>query len=169
MLPNSSDRSCTLYIPVSLNNDVLYHPGDRNWDELVLKYKFELGVCFKSERMVIEPEQLKVPASEFCRNFWSAFDIYEEWDLADARKSHWRNENAVQRAEDEFEKAKANLEAAREIAWQSKLKLEEIEGSISKKANEEFDRRIKESENKFFKKLGKTILKSIPLVKKFVK
>ena len=169
LIPNSTERSCVLYIPVQLNNDILYHPGDRDWNKIASEYKFELGVSYKSERMIVDMEQLTVPAPEFCKNFWSEFGIYEEWDLAEARKKHWRNEDDVQRAEKELERAQANLAAARENAWQSKLTLEELKEKATKKANEEFDERQKESDKLFFKKLGKTIIQHIPFVKKFVK
>lgn len=86
LIPNVIESECcSLYLPVSLTNDILYHPGDRDWKKIAQSLKFELGVFWKEERIIIGDE-CEVPKSEFCRNFWSAFGITDQWYKKDEQE-----------------------------------------------------------------------------------
>lgn len=98
LLPNSYEKSATLYLPVKLLNELLYHPVERDWEKIASEIKFELGVFNKEERILIVPDE-KYSPSEICRNFWSKFGILDEWDLVDAMEK--------------VEKARAELNEAR--------------------------------------------------------
>lgn len=79
LLPNQYRKDeASINLPISLLNDILYHPGDRDWGEIAKSFKWELGVIGEEDSIIIGDE-LTVPASEFCRNFWSAFGITDKW------------------------------------------------------------------------------------------
>ena len=68
---------CFLYLPVKLLNDVLYNPGERDWMAIANTLLFEFGVMMEKEKLLYNPEEANMTASEYCRNFWSAFGYTE--------------------------------------------------------------------------------------------
>lgn len=75
LIPNDNGlKSCAIYLPVSILNDILYNPGERDWEKMASEFIFELGVMMKPDRLQIVPEELNVTPAEHCRNFWAAFN-----------------------------------------------------------------------------------------------
>lgn len=95
LIPNDRElKSCALYLPVNILNDILYNPGERDWEAMASEFMFELGVTMKAERLLIIPEELSVTAAEFCRNFWAAFNYSDN----EAREAEFEemNEDGVE-------------------------------------------------------------------------
>lgn len=68
-------ETCTLYLPVTLTNDLLYHPGERDWKSIAQNIQLELGVLFdKNKRVLLDSHS----DSEFCWEFFkSCFVQYD--------------------------------------------------------------------------------------------
>lgn len=61
---------CTLYLPVTLTNDLLYNPGERDWKTIAENFQLELGVLFdKNKRVLIDSQS----DNNFCQRFWESF------------------------------------------------------------------------------------------------
>lgn len=65
-------ETCVLYLPVTLTNELLYHPGERNWREMAKGLTLELGVPFDKNKRTVIDDKIDVPASEYCRAFWKS-------------------------------------------------------------------------------------------------
>lgn len=80
LIPDSCRKdTCKLYLPVALNNDILYHPGNRNWDEVAASLEIELGVLFDNQKRARITDELPLPAPEFCRDFWKSCGAIGSW------------------------------------------------------------------------------------------
>lgn len=70
LLPHSWKKdTCTLYLPVTLTNDLLYHPGERDWKNIASNMQLELGVLFNKDKRVLVDSQTDI---NFCREFWKS-------------------------------------------------------------------------------------------------
>lgn len=58
----------TCYLPAILLNDILYHPGERDWETFANVFQFELGVSNSRRKRYIVPNGVNKP--EFCRRVW---------------------------------------------------------------------------------------------------
>lgn len=122
-------EECTLYLPVTLLNDILYHPGDRDWKQIANSMRFELGVSMKDDRLILGDE-LTVPASEFCRNFWSSFGIIDKWEIASARKEMYEAEETLKKAEAKVKEATGALEQAKSEARNATMAFKYAESKV---------------------------------------
>ena len=124
LIPNSYEESCMLYLPVSLTNDILYNPGERDWAQIASNLKFELGVFMKKDRIVVEEDKLEILAAEFARNFWEKFGVIEEWKWATAKKELNEAEKALRDAQIKLKEAKKNVDVAEECYNSAKQRVE---------------------------------------------
>lgn len=62
-------EACTLYLPYSLTNDLLYNPGERDWKNIAKSMQLELGVLFDREKRVLLNSKSD---AEFCKKFWES-------------------------------------------------------------------------------------------------
>lgn len=72
---NWKKETCTLYLPVTLTNDLLYNPGERDWKKIAKNMQLELGVLFDKDKRVLVDSQSD---SDFCRKFWESCFTQEE-------------------------------------------------------------------------------------------
>lgn len=72
---NWKKETCTLYLPVTLTNDLLYNPGERDWKGIAKKMQLELGVLFDPNKRVLVDSQSD---NEFCQKFWESCFMREE-------------------------------------------------------------------------------------------
>ena len=87
LIPNLNKKEgCTLYLPVDILNDILYHPGKRDWSAIASEFEFELGIFTNSDKVLVNLDEITVSPAEFCREFWREYGILDEWELAGARE-----------------------------------------------------------------------------------
>lgn len=75
--PNKRD-TVTCYLPAILLNDILYHPGEREWEEFANSFRFELGVTNSKKRYII-PDNFIGNRAEFCRRVWRNLGFAAHW------------------------------------------------------------------------------------------
>lgn len=79
LIANSSQKdTITCFLPEILLNDILYHPGERNWEELANAFKFELGVSHNRRRYII-PDNYMGNRAEFCRRTLRNLGFSNRW------------------------------------------------------------------------------------------
>lgn len=74
-------EACTLYLPATLTNDLLYHPRERNWKSIAENMQLELGVIFDPTKRVLVDSQSD---NDFCRKFWESCFTQEKDPDTDA-------------------------------------------------------------------------------------
>lgn len=57
------------YVNSSLLNDLLYHPGERDWSAMAQSLEITLGIPYQTERISLDPAITDKHA--FCLEFWS--------------------------------------------------------------------------------------------------
>ena len=75
--PNKRDM-VTCYLPAILLNDILYHPGEREWEEFAESFTIELGVTNNKRRYII-PDNYVGNRAEFCRKMWRKIGFSNRW------------------------------------------------------------------------------------------
>lgn len=111
LIPTIEVNCCTVSIPATLNNDILYHPGNREWKSIIKERKFAIsGLSRKSDRVIENENQENADLPSICRNFWEQFGILKEWE---------RRELSIK-----LEEAKIELRNARWSVSNAEMKLE---------------------------------------------
>lgn len=127
LIPINSKNECNIFLPAKLLNDILYHPGERDWDKIASEFKFELGVSRREDRCIADQNEA---SPEWCRDFWKQYEILDIWELWDARLKKVQAENALEIyrknsnvSEDELVKLEAEVERAKEVAefWEARF------------------------------------------------
>lgn len=79
LLADPSERdTVTCYLPAMLLNDILYHPGNREWEDFANSFRFELGVENSRKRYII-PEKIIGNRAEYCRTIWRKLGYASRW------------------------------------------------------------------------------------------
>lgn len=79
LLAHPTERdTVTCYLPAILLNDILYHPGERDWQEFAKSFRFELGVENSKKRYII-PVDFTGNRAEFCRSIWRKLGYASRW------------------------------------------------------------------------------------------
>lgn len=79
LIANPKERdTVTCYLPAILLNDILYCPGEREWEEFANSFRFELGANNSQRRYVI-PDNTRENLAELCRRRFRAFGVINRW------------------------------------------------------------------------------------------